>query len=80
MPNRTSPSRGPGRPRVIGAHGSGSGGLHAVADEATGRAAPIDGVLDLDPRPEDDGHGHLRIQANGFRGAAAAADSRSATR
>ncbi len=47
----TSPSRGPGSPRVHGFYDKASGSVQYVAvDEATKRAALIDVVQDFDPR------------------------------
>lgn len=51
MLSRTSPSRGEGSPRVIGAYEPDSGSIqYIVADEATKKAALIDIVLDFDPK------------------------------
>ena len=51
MFTRTSPSRGPGSPRVDGFHDPATGSVQYVAsDPATGQAALIDTVLDFDPR------------------------------
>lgn len=51
MLTRTSRSRGPGSPRVIGAHEPDTGSIqYVVIDDATGAAALIDVVLDFDPR------------------------------
>jgi glyoxylase-like metal-dependent hydrolase (beta-lactamase superfamily II) len=51
MLNRTSPSRGEGSPRVIGAYEPDTGSIqYIVADEATKKAALIDTVLDFDPK------------------------------
>lgn len=51
MLTRTSPSRGPGSPRVIGAYEPDTGSIqYIVADESTKRAALVDVVLDFDPR------------------------------
>jgi len=50
MFTRTSPSRGPGSPRVTGFHDPATGSIQYVAAcEATGKAALIDTVLDFDP-------------------------------
>lgn len=51
MKNRTSPSRGPGSPKVIGAYEPDTGSIqYIVIDEATKKAALIDTVLDFDHR------------------------------
>jgi glyoxylase-like metal-dependent hydrolase (beta-lactamase superfamily II) len=51
MLSRTSPSRGPGSPRVIGAYEPDTGSIqYIVIDEATKQAALIDTVLDFDPK------------------------------
>ena len=51
MLSRISPSRGPGSPRVVCAYDDRTGSIqYVVIDEATGRAALIDTVLDYDPR------------------------------
>ncbi|TNC62551.1 MBL fold metallo-hydrolase [Rubellimicrobium roseum] len=51
MLSKTSPSRGPGSPRVIAAYEPDSGSIeYIVVDEATKQAALIDPVLDFDPR------------------------------
>jgi len=51
MLSKTSPSRGPGSPRVIGAREPDSGSIqYIVVDEATKQAAVIDTVLDFDPK------------------------------
>lgn len=51
MLSKTSPSRGPDSPRVIGAYEPDTGSIqYIVVDEATKQAALIDTVLDFDPR------------------------------
>ncbi len=51
MLSKTSLSRGPGSPRVIGAYEPDTGSIqYIVVDEATKHAALIDVVLDFDPR------------------------------
>lgn len=51
MLSKTSPSRGAGSPRVIGAYEPDSGSIqYVVVDEATKQAALIDTVLDFDPK------------------------------
>lgn len=50
MFSRTSPSRGAGSPRVIGFYEETTGSCqYVVVDEATGRAALVDIVLDFEP-------------------------------
>jgi len=50
MISRTSPSTGPGSPRVTGFHEADTGSVqYVVACEATGRAALVDTVLNFDP-------------------------------
>lgn len=51
MLTRISPSRGPGSPRVVGAHEPRTGSIqYVVIDEASRQAALVDTVLDFDPK------------------------------
>ncbi|SFP33951.1 MBL fold metallo-hydrolase [Tranquillimonas alkanivorans] len=59
MFTRTSPSTGPGSPRVTGFYEADSGSIqYVVVDEATKKAALIDVVLDFDPE-----HGRTRTDS-----------------
>ena len=59
MFTRTSPSNGPGSPRVVGFYDPDTGSVQYVAiDEATKKAALIDVVLDFDPP-----HGRTRTDS-----------------
>ncbi|SFB04196.1 Glyoxylase, beta-lactamase superfamily II [Poseidonocella pacifica] len=55
----TSPSTGPGSPRVVGFYEEASGSIqYVVVDEATKKAAVVDVVLDFDPA-----HGRTRTDS-----------------
>ncbi|MGR3320856.1 MAG: MBL fold metallo-hydrolase [Pseudooceanicola sp.] len=61
MFTRTSPSSGTGSPQVTGFYEKATGSIQYVAvDEATGKAALIDTVLDFDPRSAATSHDSAR--------------------